>query len=155
MNATISRSQIRRLEAEQKVRDEKDGKLSMNDKLLDLFLPVKVGINRNGLTSKDIANAFEAYTFQELSHIRTCICQLQSALVKDGIPFGGIKDGRLKKYGFPTEKEFQEIERDRKTRLLSEVQSCKKYLDENDPLINLCSKLITQCDNQLKLFSDK
>ena len=154
MNRTISRRQINLLESEQKVRDETGKKLTMSDKLLDLFLPVKVGVLKNGLTSKDIAKAFEAYTFQELSYIRVQICELQSSLVKDGFPFGGIKDGRLKKYGFPNEKEFAQIEMSRKERLLSEVTSGKKYLEDEDPLLSICNKMIKECDKQLKLFNE-
>ena len=149
----ISKRQIRGLELEMQEKKENDArKMTIQDKILDLFIPVRVGIYKNGLTAQDIAEAMGAYEFKDVQYIRTHICQLASNLVKEGFPFGGLKDGKYKKYGFPKQVETEEIEWNRKERMSMEIKAGLKYLDESDPMFQICSKVSKEFDKQLKLF---
>jgi hypothetical protein len=147
------------LEDHQKMRDQarSNGEKipeTFSDKMLDVFLPVKVGIAKNGYTSEDISEIVGAYNFEEKAYVRTALCNFVTGLVSDGFPFGSIKikGERLKKYGWPSDREILEITSSRKERLLSETKACKKYLQDSDPLLTFCNKVIEECDKQLKLF---
>jgi hypothetical protein len=156
MNKQISKQQVEMIQRSMESKKEDDDySMTQQDQILDLFLPVKVGIYKNGLTAEDISEAMGAKSFKEKAQIRTQICNLVSALIKDGFPFGGLKDGRLKKYGFSKRTEFDRIEMDRKQRMIFEISAGAKYLDDDDPILPVCNKFIQQCDKQLKLFYDK
>lgn len=153
MTSQITKLQSKALYA--MIEDKKeDKKMSVQMKLLDLHLPVKIGIHKNGLTVEEMIHALgiNNNNLKMKLKIRVAICNLVSELIKSGFPFGGLKDGKLKKYGFPNDSEFEEITFERKTRMLTEVKAGIKYLDEKDPMKKICKTFLIESDLQLKLF---
>ena len=153
MNGQITKMQSKALYAMMEDKKE-DNKMSVQMQLLDLHLPVKVGIHKNGLTIEEMIHALgiSNNNLKMKLKIRVAVCGLVSELIKSGFPFGGLKDGTLKKYGFPNEQEFEQITFERKTRMLTEVKAGIKYLDERDPMKKICKTFLLESDSQLRLF---
>lgn len=155
MVTQITKRQANLLELEMKQKKEDDDYvMTIGDNILDLFLPVKVGLQKNGLTANDVAEAVGAKSFKELTKIRTSVCQLASELIKIGVPFGGVKYDGLKRYGFPTAREFDQIQMDRKKLIVEQIESGSKYLDDADPLKKICKTITKEYNKQLQLFYD-
>lgn len=157
MNETITRNQIKEIEAGIRFKKEDDEKeLTEKDRILEMFFPIKSGIRLNGLTVEQIARGIgRGNSYKSMCYVRTRVCQLSSCLVSEGKPFGGIRVGRCKKYGFPNKNESLEIVEDRKLRMFKEFKAGEKYLDDRDPLKLLGRNFTEECDGQLKLFYNK
>lgn len=152
MNTVISRRQISMLENMMKTKKDSDKDLSLTDQVIDMFMPVKVGIRDHGLTAYEIAERLgdgRAKDYQNLCGVRSMICQISSTLVKEGFPFGGLKDKGNKRYGFSNSREFYELQGTRKIRMISELKSGMKYLDEDDSMLKLGEKMLKEYNRQL------
>ena len=155
MNKKITKSQRTRLQNDIKIKKDDDKYvMTMNDKIIEILLLLGTGIRQNGAYVTELLNilGIDEGDFKQACYFRIQLCQCISSLVSEGYPVGGLKDGRLKKYGWTTEKEFEELSFDRIKRLSSETQSALKYLNEENKLSLMGKKLLIEIDNQLKLF---
>lgn len=156
MLETITRNQIKEIEARIKLKKEDDEKeLTEKDRILEMFFPIKTGIRLNGLTVRQITKGVgRDNSYRSICYIRTRVCQLASDMIKEGKPFGGIKVGKEKKYGFPSATETREIVDDRKIRMFKEFRAGEKYLEDSDPLKKIGKKFSDECNRQLELYVD-
>lgn len=157
MIRTISKRQEQYLNAYLNSKKEKDEEeMTEQDQILEQFLPVRKGIRKNGFNIPELLDArgLSNIDYKGYTRFQTAVCNLQTSLVEDGIPFGSLKplDGGLKKYGFPDGKEWDEVQFSRKKRLVSEIRAGLHYLDEEDKLTEVGKKFLIEFDKQLKLF---
>ena len=158
MNARLTPKQKNMLNNDLIVRKEsEDYRESINDLLLELFLSIDSGIEKNGLTVPEIGVAIgmDIEDYKILSQARTIVSQFVTALVKNGFPFGGIKDKdvKLKKYNFSSnKKEWEKLQYSRIKRITSELTNTLNYIDDENMLSITGKKLLTECNKQLTLF---
>jgi hypothetical protein len=157
MNATITRTQeydkVKGYEA--KLNDD-EYQMTTQDNILACYIEngkIRKGILQNGLTVDEFMEiqGYDLSDFRLKCQVRVQMCQFAASLIKDSIPFGGLKDGGIKKYGFTNKKEWEELSRERKKRLITEVHAGVKFLEETDSLMLKCRNVIKEYDNQLKL----
>jgi len=161
MIKTITRSQMTRLENDikQKIDEVKNKNyvLTFADQMILLFLDVQKGAEKNGLEVEQIADliGINKKDFKALCTIRTKICQFQSQMIKEAIPWGGLKVGKRKRYGWLYGNEYDRLQLERKKRIAIEIQAGLHYMEDNDLLTNIGKKFILEYDKQLKLFEEK
>lgn len=158
MNKTISKRQESALNAYLKsIKDDDDHEMTMDDMLLEIFLPVKKGIRDNGLDSLSIAKMIgvKPNDLKSVIQTRSQICNFVKSMVKDGYPFGPAKCGNRKKYGWATEDEWEEIEFKRKERMVGEISVGLHYLDSGDRLTEIGKRFMVEFDKQAKLFQNE
>lgn len=156
MNTTITKSQEKKLSAYLNELKEDGGLVNVEDRLLDVFLPVKKGIEVNGMEAKEIAIKLRVNpnNYKQFAYFRTHLCQFQKMLVEEGYPFGGLKVGKYKKYGWTTSNEWLRLSQSRKRRLAGEIHAGLLYIDEQDELIAPSKKFLIEYDKQQKLFEE-
>jgi hypothetical protein len=156
MQKQLTKSQEKKLSSHLKVLKEDDAhEMSLLDMILDLFIPAKIGIRKNGLNVEELMSVLglSIEDHRMLCGFRTSLCQLQAKLIKEGFAFSGIKDkGKLKRYGWSTEKEFEQVEFDRKERCAKEISNTLHYLDDDDRLALIGKSFLKEIDKQLLLF---
>jgi hypothetical protein len=155
----LTRVQERRLENDlEALKSDDDYDLTIQDILLEVFLPAKIGIVKNGFDVPEIMKiiGISKKDYKTLCQTRTSVCQFVQSLVKQGYAMGGIKTkGNLKKYGWATQQEFEQIEFDRKERCAKEISNTLHYLDDDDKLTFMGKSFLKEIDKQLQLFNDK
>lgn len=158
MQNTLSKQQEREIgsyikEITQKIEDE-DYQPTAYDQLLMVYYPVQRGIRKNGYTIEDIAQLLgvDVSDHRTLCYLRTNVCMFSSTLVRDGKPFGALKDGRYKKWGYAEGHEMSELSWDRKKRHVAETIAIMKYLPDDDQYKRVCNGVIKEYDKQLKFI---
>lgn len=158
MNLQLTRSQERKLHSYVKdVKEDENQNMTISDMILELFLPAKIGIREYGLDIEQLMNAMgiSKKDYRTVCKFRTSVSQFCSSMVKEGFPFGGIKDkGNLKKYGWSTFNEFEEIQFSKKERCAKEISNALHYLDAEDKLTHIGKTFLKEVDKQLELFND-
>ena len=158
MNKTLSKKQEEKLLGYLKaIKNDDDHALTIEDRLLEIFLPAKRGIRDNGHDAISLARmmGISENDLRQVNNVRSLVCNFVKAMVKDGYPFGPAKCGNRKKYGWATEDEWEEIEFKRKERMVSEIGAGLHYLDTDDRLTEIGKKFMIEFDKQIKLFADK
>ena len=155
----ITRSQALKLEHHLKaIKEDDEYEMTFMDNFLDLFIPARIGIIKNGLDVKEIMKAMGITDrdYKTVCTIRSSICNFVQSMLKEGYAFAGVKEkGKLKKYGWSTTEEFEQIEFDRKERCAKEISNTLHYLDDNNKLTFIGKSFLKEIDKQLELFNDK
>jgi len=151
----ITRKQTQKLESYLLDRKNHES-LTVSDNILNIYLPVKKGIRKNGYNIYEIMEMldYDIYDFKAVTKVRILVCQFAKELVKEGYAFGGLKTGKLKNYGWAIKNEWRELETTRDKRLLSELKAHRNYIsDSTSKKYLLSSKLIGDIENgQTLLF---
>lgn len=161
MNKVITKKQELRLENDMAVKRlgmlNGEYEFTADDVIIDVFLPVKRGIRKHGLTVPELMDiiGLNKNNHKELCLFRTSICNFAQKIVKEGYPFGGLKDGVLKKYGWAHGEEFDEIGWVRKKRLASEITNSIEYLEDGDAVKSIGKRLLGEIDKQMILFQSE
>jgi hypothetical protein len=158
MNLQLTRSQEKKLNSYVKdIKDDDEYDLTISDQILELFLPAKIGIREYGLNVENLMKimGISQKDYRTICRFRSSISAFCSSMIKEGFPFGGIKDkGELKKYGWSTLHEFEEIQNNKKERCAKEISNALHYFDDSNKLTNIGKTFLKEVDKQLELFKD-
>jgi len=151
----ITKSQERKLQAYMReCKEDDEYQMTPYDRILQVYIPVKIGVRENGLNADEITLAVGEATesYQNKCLWRTNVCQFASRMIKEGYPFGALKvKGERKRYGWTTEAEFEELQFGRKERLAKETTNAINYLDDDDRAKIIGRQLLKIIDKQMKL----